>query len=392
MGNTVTSVTVDSWIYLDSFDQVFTNQAPAPGSIGYETLLHEIGHALGLKHPFDSPNILSPGLAFGQDNAGTSIMSYTSDGTIHRTFSPYDLAALDWLYGRDGLGGNYGVGSPGKYIEGGVASESFSGGAGDDFLAGNGGNDAINGGAGTDTAMYTGNRNQYAITKAGGAVTVVDKFATEGTDALTSIERLQFSDMSVNLQVGDISRALGTPLTNALVELYTAYLNRTPDADGMAYWMNQLLAGQSLGSIGDGFYSSAVYFGNLTGYSVNTTNADFVTTVYKNVLGRSSVDAQGLAYWTNELATGHQTRANLVSSILGSAHTFKGDATYGWVADLLDNKIAVGKAVAIDAGLVYNTSEASITKGMAIEAAVTPTSTAAAISLVGVTDPLHLLG
>jgi hypothetical protein len=79
----------------------------------------------------------------------------------------------------------------------------------------------------------------------------------------------------------------------------------------------------------------------------------------------------------------------LVNKILDSAHTFKGNATWGWVADLLDNKITVAKKFSIDMGLNYNTPEESITQGMAIAAAITPTSTAVAISLIGV-DPTSL--
>ena len=70
--------------------------------------------------------------------------------------------------------------------------------------------------------------------------------------------------------------------------------------------------------------------------------------------------------------------------ILGSAHTFKGNETWGWVADLLDNKIAVADLFAVDMGLGYASPDDSISKGMAIAAAVTASSTAAAISLIGV--------
>jgi hypothetical protein len=44
-----------------------------------------------------------------------------------------------------------------------------------------------------------------------------------------------------------------------------------------------------------------------------------------------------------------------VSTILSSAHTYKGDATWGWVPDLLDNKISVANQFAVTWGLNYNT-------------------------------------
>jgi hypothetical protein len=158
----------------------------------------------------------------------------------------------------------------------------------------------------------------------------------------------------------------------------------------MAFWIGQLEAGQSLAQIGDSFYAAALQFPALTGYSQSMSHSDFVTRVYSNVLGRSVPDAEGLAFWSGALANGTQTRSNLVASMLDSAHTFKGDPQYGYVADLLDNKIAVGKLFAITNGLVYNTPEDSISQGMAIAAAVTPSSTAAAVQLMGVTDALAL--
>jgi hypothetical protein len=76
----------------------------------------------------------------------------------------------------------------------------------------------------------------------------------------------------------------------------------------------------------------------------------------------------------------------LVTAILASAHTFKGDATWGWVADLLDNKNTVAKKFSIDMGLNYLTPEASISQGMALAKAVTSSDTNAAIALMGISE------
>jgi peptidyl-prolyl cis-trans isomerase A (cyclophilin A) len=73
-----------------------------------------------------------------------------------------------------------------------------------------------------------------------------------------------------------------------------------------------------------------------------------------------------------------------------SAHGYKGDAQYGWVADLLDNKITVGKFFSIQEGLNYNTDTDSITQGMAIAALVTATDILAAKAKISVTDPIDL--
>ncbi|MHB1121627.1 MAG: M10 family metallopeptidase C-terminal domain-containing protein [Ramlibacter sp.] len=79
----------------------------SPGSEGYGTLLHEIGHALGLKHPGDynagSGGSGLPGnyLDAAEDNETYTVMSYTAPagGQQRDWFGMYDLLALKTLYG-----------------------------------------------------------------------------------------------------------------------------------------------------------------------------------------------------------------------------------------------------------------------------------------------------
>jgi hypothetical protein len=63
------------------------------------------------------------------------------------------------------------------------------------ILVGTANSDQIAGLAGLDTVVFSGARLDYEISRANGAVTVRDVRAQgDGTDTLTGIERLQFSD------------------------------------------------------------------------------------------------------------------------------------------------------------------------------------------------------
>ncbi|WP_013322572.1 M10 family metallopeptidase [Gloeothece verrucosa] len=65
------------------------------GKHGYMALVHEIGHALGLKHPFDD----SPNLPPQEDNTTNTVMTYNFTGNSAGTYMGFDIKALQYMYG-----------------------------------------------------------------------------------------------------------------------------------------------------------------------------------------------------------------------------------------------------------------------------------------------------
>jgi mono/diheme cytochrome c family protein len=240
-------------------------------------------------------------------------------------------------------------------------------------------------------ATFTGPRNNYTVTRTTTGFTVKDNVGGATTN-LTTQTSIKFSDVTINLLVGDKSKTIPASSLKTLIELYIAFFNRVPDADGMNYWIGEIKAGMTLDQLASNFYVAALQFSSVTGYSPTMTNEEFVLVIYKNVLGRSATttppDADGVAYWTEEIRSGKSSRGALIGTMLNSAHNYAGDPVWGWVPQLLDNKVLVGNYFSIQQGLNYNTPEESISKGILIGQAVTPTDVLAARAKIGLTDVL----
>ncbi len=98
----------------------------------------------------------------------------------------------DWAYGYSG-------------------SDNFVASGGNDVLAGGAGNDVIDGGSGNDTAVFSRARGNYKIRGGSTTGSVLVISTDEGTDTLTNIEYLQFSDQTVVLaDINLNSRPTGT--------------------------------------------------------------------------------------------------------------------------------------------------------------------------------------
>lgn len=189
-------------------------------------------------------------------------------------------------------------------ITGTVYDDSLTGDDAANILKGGKGNDTLTGGGGIDTAVYEGDRSNYTITITATGVTVAG--ADGSMDTLVGVERLQFDDRSVAV---DIYGAAGQTY-----RIYQAIFNHAPDNGGLKYWMGQMENGMRQDEVASRFIDSDE-FRSL--YGNNPSNRDFITKLYEFALHRTP-DQGGLDFWVGQLDNGNYSRAGILASFAES--------------------------------------------------------------------------
>jgi hypothetical protein len=173
-----------------------------------------------------------------------------------------------------------------------------------DVLTVGGSGELLVGGAGTDVAVFGGNRANYTVLASGTEFVVTN---SGGSDLLSGVERLRFADGSgVALDIGGAA--------GQTYRMYQAAFNRTPDLGGVGFWLNQLDHGLSLTSMAQFFLDSPE---NVKTYG-SLDDTAFVTQMYANVLHRTP-DAQGLQFYLDGFAAHAFSRAQVLQGFSESA-------------------------------------------------------------------------
>ncbi|WP_395687726.1 Ig-like domain-containing protein [Caenimonas koreensis] len=163
---------------------------------------------------------------------------------------------------------------------------------GNDVLRGDPGNDVLDGGGGIDMAVYAGPRAQYTIGAA--ASSVVDQSGWDGSDTLTNIERLQFTDenlaFDMNGNAGAVAKILGAVF-------------------GSSFVTNPVYAGIGLAAMDAGM-SYVQLMQAAIDVLPSHTNADVVNTLYYNLVGFYP-DAASFATFKGYLDSGLFTQGQL---------------------------------------------------------------------------------
>jgi len=161
-------------------------------------------------------------------------------------------------------------------------------GASDVFIPGIGTN-IIEGGSGFEQVVINAPIENSTINVSGNTVVVN---SSQGQDTITNVERIQFSDGVLALDIqGNAGNAY---------RLYQAAFDRTPDIAGLSFWTHALDVGVNIQTVAQDFVNSAEF---QQVFGTNPTNQQLAYSMYQNVLGRQP-DAPGLAFWVSALNNG----------------------------------------------------------------------------------------
>ena len=335
-GDTLGEATYPTYGDVTLNNRTYGGNSLLPGSEGYWVLLHEIGHALGLKHPFDG----SPNLSAAEDNTNTTVMAYLRWGqTPPSSLRGADIEAIQFLYGSQQAedafhiqwswdATRHGIRHQGndssQTINGTELRDIIVGAGGNDVLNGYGGDDVISAGWGTNTVVG-GLGHDTLLTglfrlEAGLSVSSTGREFSNGTSYGSFAGRLTGGGEDTTFsQIQAIEFADGrlvyddTDPVAQVVRLYQAALGRQPDAAGREYGTAALKAGHSLASLTANFLDSPEFLARFG----RPDDTGFIHGAYQQSLGRQA-DADGLAFWQAKLAGG-VTRAEMLTGFSESA-------------------------------------------------------------------------
>ena len=236
-------------------------------SVDKNTIVHEIGHALGLSHPYEDP--------FNNEwNSSDTIMSYNMNrNEIDTWFSSADIDALQKIWGRENDNGS-------------ITFKGYS----------------------YEYTFYNLKENGYGIK------------GNIGIEKLSDTEKLIFKDKTLDVTKdiqGTFNQITSVDnITGKIFRLYSAALDRFPDSDGLRYWISKNESGENTyKQTAASFLASSEY---KLKYGVNNSNETFLTNLYSNVLDRKP-DENGYSYWINRLEGGFEDRNHVLFGFAESA-------------------------------------------------------------------------
>lgn len=280
--------------------------------------------------------------AFGFSNVTSDILtdgapftdqSYFSADGIHPTGAGHRAIANAIVAQAEAAGFDL-TALAGNVLPGSERADTLLGTGGNDSLTGGAADDVLMGAAGQDIAFYAGADGRYTLS-IGPNTTLTDRSGAEGTDTLTDIETLRFSNGDFALSAFVDAGMLAAEAFRDLVEMYVSYYNRAPDALGLTFWANTFANGLSLNEIATFFAEAPEAQAALP---PDMPIVDFVNSVYNNTIGRLP-DEAGAAFWTDMLTSGAVSRPQFILEVLNGVRADPpGDASDAFVAQQAEDQ------------------------------------------------------
>jgi len=161
---------------------------------------------------------------------------------------------------------------------------------------------AVQGDAGTDTLVVSALSDTVKIEFSDTGDILLNVSAQSETVTLQDIERIGFSDGTLAFDEDG--------LAGQAYRLYQACFDRTPDAEGLGFWIKQLDAGSVTLYEAAQYFLNSEEFASVYGTSSELSDVHYLALLYANVLDRAP-DTEGFSFWRDEQVNG-VTRADML--------------------------------------------------------------------------------
>ncbi|MGB3246586.1 MAG: DUF4214 domain-containing protein, partial [Sulfitobacter sp.] len=152
------------------------------------------------------------------------------------------------------------------------------------------------GGDGVDTFYAVGDREDFSFDfLEDGRIIITDSFFPDAPDTLIGIERIELFDGWLAFDTdGNAGQSY---------RLYQAAFDRTPDAEGLGFWIDHFDDGNVDLVAMAGFFMQSEEFAQRYGDPNTLSDRAFLDLLYANVLDRTS-DQAGFDFWSAQQAAG----------------------------------------------------------------------------------------
>lgn len=367
------------------------------------TILHEIGHALGLKHPFEAESYNSVVLSKDLDQISLTLMSYTDIPDLPdefllnypETLMPLDVIALQYLYGSsqsslgqdiydlssEEFGGFYALFDSGgvdtldvsrvsqgvtlslvpsvwsdigvtvEVSNGTYFSDTFIlvetiienvvGTAFDDVVQANEGPNQLSLGEGFDTAVWDTSVSKFKLGFADGVWLVREVENPDNFDTLVGVERLAFLDRQIEIE--SATHGSFADLPSELYQFFIVAFNAAPGVTYLQQLADAYRYGLSVKEIVDVFTTKSQF---TDVYPMELPAAEVAQRLVKNVVKDSaseSVRAEAIKDIEDAFAFG-LSRGEVIYNVFGNlANIPLNDSKWGGTAALFQNELLVAK-------------------------------------------------